>query len=176
MSHPCWQVPPAFEGAGQAAMRTSVEQRLEGVVAKRLDSPYEPGRRSAAWVKTKNWRTQAVVIGGWRLGTGARASTFGSLLCGVHDGGRLRYIGRVGSGFTQEALIALRGRLESLEQREPPFDDPVPPVDARDARWVQPVLVGEVVFEQWTRDGRLWHPTWRGLRPDVDPGSVVREP
>jgi bifunctional non-homologous end joining protein LigD len=176
LSHPCWQVPPVFEGTAQAAMRASVRHRLEGVVAKRLDSPYEPGRRSRAWVKFKNIRTQAVVIGGWRLGAGSRASTFGSLLCGVYDGGRLRYVGRVGSGFTQETLTTLRGRLASLERGEPPFDEPVPPADARDARWVRPVLVGEVAYEQWTREGRLWHPTWRGLRPDLAADLVTREP
>jgi bifunctional non-homologous end joining protein LigD len=176
LAGPNWQVPPVFDGMGQAALDTSVHQHLEGVVAKRHDSRYEPGRRSQAWVKIKNFRTQEVVIGGWRVGEGSRSGTFGSLLCGVYEGGRLRYAGRVGSGFTQEKLAALTEQLAPLARSTPPFDEQVPALDARNAHWVEPVLVGEVAFTQWTRDGRLRNPSWRGLRPDKDPLDVVREP
>jgi bifunctional non-homologous end joining protein LigD len=173
---PAWQVPPAFEGMGEAALETSARQQLEGIVAKRLDWVYEPGRRSPAWQKIKHVRTQDVVIGGWRIGAGSRAGTFASLLCGVYDTGRLVYAGRVGTGFTQDRLRALTERLAPLARTSSPFDVPVPAADARDARWVEPVLVGEVAFAQWTRDGRLWHPSWRGLRDDRDPRDVTREP
>ncbi|MGH3487916.1 MAG: non-homologous end-joining DNA ligase [Actinopolymorphaceae bacterium] len=173
---PAWQVPPAFEGMGQAALETSARQRLEGIVAKRLDWAYEPGRRSPAWIKIKHVRTQDVVIGGWRIGAGSRAGTFASLLCGVYDDGRLLYAGRVGTGFSEARLKALTERLVPLMRESSPFDEPVPVADARDARWVEPVLVGEVAFAQWTRDGRLWHPSWRGLRDDRTPRNVVREP
>ncbi|MEQ7125938.1 non-homologous end-joining DNA ligase [Actinopolymorpha sp. B11F2] len=172
---PAWQVPPAFEGMGAAALETSHRQQLEGIVAKRLDWAYEPGRRSPAWIKIKHVRTQDVVIGGWRIGAGSRAGTFGSLLCGVYEGDRLVYAGRVGTGFTQARLKALTERLAPLARDASPFDESVPAADARDARWVEPVLVGEVAFAQWTRDGRLWHPSWRGLRDDRDPRDVVRE-
>jgi bifunctional non-homologous end joining protein LigD len=175
LAGPNWQVPPVFDGMGQAALNTSVLQHLEGVVAKRHDSRYEPGRRSQAWVKIKNFRTQEVVIGGWRVGEGSRSGTFGSLLCGVYDGDRLRYAGRVGSGFTQEKLSALTEQLAPLARSTPPFDEKVPALDARHAHWVEPVLVGEVAFTQWTRDGRLRNPAWRGLRADKDPLDVARE-
>jgi bifunctional non-homologous end joining protein LigD len=175
LDDPHWVVPPVFEGTGAAALETSARQQLEGIVAKRLDARYEPGRRSPAWVKIKHLRTQEVVIGGWRLGTGARATTFGSLLCGVHEGGRLLYVGRVGTGFTQERLAALADLLAGLARATSPFDDVVPVADTRDARWVEPRLVGEVAFASWTREGRLWHPTWRGLRLDKDPAEVVCE-
>ncbi len=172
---PYCQVPPAFEGAGDAALATSLEQGLEGVVAKRLSAPYEPGRRSASWVKVKNLRTQEVVIAGWRVGEGSRAGTFGALLCGVYDGGRLVYAGRVGTGFDQQKLADLAARLAPLEQRTAPFDQRLPTAETRGAHWVRPELVGEVAFSEWTRDGRLRHPVWRGLRPDKDPDEVIRE-
>ncbi|MGW0231001.1 non-homologous end-joining DNA ligase [Actinopolymorpha singaporensis] len=175
LAGPYCQVPPAFVGAGDAALRTSRDQGLEGVVAKRLSSPYEPGRRSASWVKVKNLRTQEVVIAGWRVGEGSRAGTFGALLCGVYDEGRLVYAGRVGTGFNQDKLADLTARLAPLEQRTQPFDQRLPTAEARGAHWVRPVLVGEVAFSEWTRDGRLRHPVWRGLRPDKDPEDVVRE-
>lgn len=176
LAGPNWQTPPTFEGLGDAALETSRSQGLEGVVAKRLDSHYEPGRRGPYWIKVKNVRTQSVVIGGWRTGKDSRASTFGSLLCGVHeDDGVLRYVGRVGSGFGWEALRWFSRRFTELARDTSPFDDSVPYEDTRDAHWVEPVLVGEVVFAGWTPDGRLWHPRWHGLRDDLDPQTIVRE-
>lgn len=171
-----WRVPPHYVGGGPEAYAMSGELRLEGVVAKRLASPYQPGRRSRDWVKVKNFRTQEVVIGGWKPGEGRRASMIGSLLIGVHDDdGRLRYAGHVGSGFTESMLQDLAARLAPLVRATSPFDDEVPREHARAARWVEPVLVGEIQYGEWTPDGRLRHPSWRGLRPDKGPSEVRRE-
>jgi bifunctional non-homologous end joining protein LigD len=171
-----WALPAYFPGAGAAALAASRAQGLEGVVAKRVDSPYEPGRRSPLWVKVKPVRTQEVVVGGWQPGAGRRAGTIGSLLIGVPDAAGLRYAGNVGTGFTDAILDDLSRRLRPLERPSSPFVDEVPRPQAVVARWVAPVLVGEVAFGEWTRDGRLRHPSWRGLRPDKTPGDVGREP
>ena len=172
---PHWATPPAFEGEGATALEVSLAQGLEGVIAKRRDSVYEPGRRSRAWVKVKHVRMQEVVVGGWRPGEGRRSGGIGSLLVGVPEGDRLRYAGHVGTGFTVRMLDDLAAALAPLERRTPPFADEVPRAHARDARWVSPRLVGEVVFTEWTREGRLRHPSWRGLRLDKDPGDVELE-
>jgi bifunctional non-homologous end joining protein LigD len=169
-----WQTPPAFHGSGAQAVATSLEHGLEGVVAKRLDSGYAPGRRSRNWIKIKNVRAQEVLIGGWSPGRGRRAGMIGALLVGVPEGPRIGYAGKVGTGFTDAMLRDLAADLEPLSRPDSPFPD-VPRVDARDAHWVNPVLVGEVSFTEWTGDGRLRHPTWRGLRPDKSVGEVVRE-
>jgi len=147
---------------------------FEGIVSKRVKSRYEPGRRSPAWVKTPFRYTQEVVIGGWRVGQGNRAGRIGSLLLGAHDGrGGLVYVGHVGTGFSQTVLVDLQRDLERRARPTSPFDVEVPREHARDALWVEPELVGEVEFRQWTPDGRLRHPAWRGLRADRDPSSVV---
>ena len=173
---PHWATPPAFEGDGAAALEVSRAQGLEGVLAKRRDSRYEPGRRSRSWVKVKHQRTQEVVVGGWRPGEGRRSGGIGSLLLGVPDGsGRLVYAGHVGTGFTDRVLDELWAALQPLSRKTSPFADELPRAHARDAHWVTPKLVGEVVFTEWTRDGRLRHPVWRGLRPDKSPAEVVRE-
>ncbi|MDQ1586083.1 MAG: bifunctional non-ous end joining protein LigD, partial [Actinomycetota bacterium] len=165
------------EGDGSAALAASEAQGLEGVVAKRRDSVYEPGRRGAAWIKAKHVRMQEVVIGGWKEGEGRRAGGIGSLLIGVHDEeGRLLFAGHVGTGFTARMLDDLAATLRKLERKTSPFDDEVPRSHAKDAHWVTPKLVGEVVFTEWTGTNRLRHPAWRGLRPDKDPADVVREP
>lgn len=169
-------VPPAFLGGGPDALATSTAQGLEGVVAKRRDSPYEPGRRSRAWVKVKHVRMQEVVVAGWKPGQGRRAGGIGSLLLGVHDDGGLVYVGNVGTGFSDAVLAELGRRLAALAQDGSPFAAELPRADSRDAQWVTPRLVGEVAFGEWTRDGRLRHPTWRGLRPDKEPQDVRREP
>ncbi|MEU8804618.1 non-homologous end-joining DNA ligase [Spirillospora sp. NPDC048819] len=148
---------------------------MEGVVSKRVDSPYRPGRRHRDWTKTKNIRTQEVVVVGWKPGEGRRTDRIGALLLAVNDeGGRLRYAGHVGTGFTEAILDDLAERLAPLRQDDPPVPN-VPPQHARDARWVRPELVGEVVFTEWTGDGRLRHPSWRGFRTDKEPGEVRRE-
>ncbi|MDP9396382.1 MAG: non-homologous end-joining DNA ligase [Actinomycetota bacterium] len=170
-----WQTPPGFVGDGEAALATSRAAGLEGVVAKRRDSPYEPGRRSPLWRKVKILRTQEVVIGGWKPGEGRRAGGIGSLLLGVRRDQGLVYAGHVGTGFTAGMLADLARLLRPLERATSPFAGPVPALHARGAHWVTPALVGEVEFGEWTRDGMLRHPSWRGLRPDKEPGEVVPE-
>jgi bifunctional non-homologous end joining protein LigD len=170
------QVPPAFQGNGPDSLRVSRETGLEGVIAKLRRSRYEPGRRSQSWIKVKNLLTQEVVIGGWRPGEGRRHGGIGSLLLGIPDeDGNLVYAGHVGTGFTQAMLDDLAARLNRLARKTSPFSAPLPRADARDAHWVTPNLVGEVVFGQWTKDGRMRQPSWRGLRPDKSPSDVVRE-
>ncbi|WP_461409883.1 ATP-dependent DNA ligase [Georgenia sp.] len=173
-AHPLLDVPDVFDGDVDAAVAASRMLGLEGVVAKRRDSRYTPGRRSPAWVKIKHALTQEVVVVGWRPGQGNRSGAVGSLLAAVPDGARLRYVGRVGSGFSQREVEGLVAELARDERATPPLDD-VPAVDARDARWVEPTRVGEVVYTESTPDGRLRHPRWRGWRPDKAPGEVLWE-
>jgi bifunctional non-homologous end joining protein LigD len=174
---PRWATPPAFHGDGAAALAASKAQDLEGVVAKRRDSVYEPGRRSRSWIKVKHVRMQEVVVCGWKPGGGRREGGIGSLLLGVHDDeGRLVYAGHVGTGFTERMLDDLLARLAPLERKTSPLASEVPRALVKDARWVTPRLVGEVRYSEWTRDGRLRHPVWRGLRPDKTVEEVVREP
>jgi bifunctional non-homologous end joining protein LigD len=118
---------------------------------------------------------QEAVIVGWRPGKGNRSGAIGSLLLAIPDHGSssLRYIGRVGTGFSGKILDDLQRRLEPLERKTPPVD--VPRAIVRDARWVSPKLVGEVTYGEWTSDGHLRHPVWRGLRPDKKPGEVTVE-
>lgn len=168
-------VPPAFLGGGADALATSRAQGLEGVVAKRRSSVYEPGRRSRCWTKVKNLRTQEVVLGGWKPGQGRRSGGIGSLLLGLPDADGLAFAGHVGTGFTAAALAALAAQLRPYERSSSPFLH-VPREHSRDARWVEPVLVGEVTFHEWTGERRLRHPVWRGLRPDKDPADVRLEP
>jgi bifunctional non-homologous end joining protein LigD len=175
LSGPSWQTPPSFTGDGAAVLAASREQGLEGVVAKRLDSTYFPGRRSDCWLKVKNIRTQEVVIGGWKPGEGRRQGLLGSLLIGVPGPDGLDYVGHVGTGFTDKMLRDLEQQLRPLASDVAPFAVEVPRAQAKDARWVAPVLVGEVAFSEWTKDGRLRHPAWRGLRPDKSADEVIRE-
>ncbi len=168
------QVPPAFDGDAAAAIAASRGLRLEGVLAKRRDSKYTSGRRTRDWLKIKHHLAQEVVIGGWRPGKGRRADQVGSVLMGIPDGAALRYVGRVGTGFSDRDLVDLGGRLRSMERSVTAFDD-IPRLEASDARWVEPSLVAEVEFAEWTATGRLRQPSWRGLRPDKSVGDVVRE-
>ncbi len=170
------EVPPYLPASDREQVRELLEytarERLEGLIAKRLDSRYQPGRRTDAWQKIKNFRAQEVVVVGWRSGQGRREGTLGSLLLGVHVRGSLRYAGHVGTGFDDAALDDLTARLRPLERPSWPCEG-VPPRDvARDAHWVEPVLVGEVAFTEWTADGRVRHPSWRGLRSDKSPEEV----
>jgi bifunctional non-homologous end joining protein LigD len=168
------QVPPAFDGDLQHAIESSRELGLEGVMAKRRDSTYAVGRRSRSWIKIKHHRTQEVVIGGWRAGNGRRANTVGALLLGIPDGDGLRYVGKVGTGFTDAMLDDLKKRLSEHPLPSSPLTD-VPSLDARDAHWVRPELVGEVEFAEWTPTKRLRQPSWRGLRPDKSVEDVRLE-
>ncbi len=173
-----WVTTPWFAGDGSGVggqvRDASLANGLEGVLAKRLDSPYRPGSRAPDWRKVKNLRTQSVVVGGWRPGAGRREGGIGSLLVGVPDGdGALVFVGHVGTGFTDRALDDLMAAV--TPRGTSPFRE-VPREVSRYARWVEPVLVGEVAYGVRTRDGRLRHPVWRGLRDDITPADVVEEP
>ncbi|GAA5100513.1 ATP-dependent DNA ligase [Microbacterium yannicii] len=166
-------VPPVFDDV-DAALDTSVQLRLEGIVVKDPGSRYVRGGRSEAWLKVKITRTQEVVIAGIRPGKGGRSNTFGSLLLGIPDEAGLRYAGRVGSGFSDSTLATLMKKLLPLRTDANPLVG-VPPLDARDALWVRPELVGEVEYGEFTPAGIMRHPRWRGLRPDKRPDEVRRE-
>jgi bifunctional non-homologous end joining protein LigD len=168
-------VPDLLPGDGAEALEYSRKRRWEGVIAKKRDSTYQPGRRSASWVKDKYWNTQEVVIGGWRAGEGGRSSGIGSLLMGIPGSGGLHFAGRVGTGFTERDLASLKKTLQPLHTDESPFDARLPTQDAKGVTFVKPTLVGEVRYSEWTSDGRLRQPSWRGLRPDKEPEDVVRE-
>jgi bifunctional non-homologous end joining protein LigD len=168
-------VPELLPGDGQEALDYSRKHEWEGVIAKKRDSTYQPGRRSASWLKDKYWHTQEVVIGGWRAGEGGRTSGIGSLLMGIPAADGLHFAGRVGTGFTERDLARLKKTLEPLRTDESPFNAPLPTKDAKGVTFVKPTLVGEVRYSEWTSDGRLRQPSWRGLRPDKEPSEVVRE-
>jgi len=167
-------VPPEFTGTIAEALEHAAGSHLEGIVVKERDAPYLPGRRSTSWTKIKLHRTQEIVVAGWRPGKGSRAGTIGSLLMGIPERGTLRYAGRVGTGFSDDALAELARRLKPLARKTSPLVD-VPAADRADAHWVSPTLVGEVQYTERTRDGRLRHPSWRGLRPDKRPDDVRAE-
>ena len=184
------EVPEQMAGTAAEALEASDARRWEGIVAKKADAPYRPGQRVHSWIKIKNSRVQEGIVVGWKPGSGRRAGTIGSLLLAIPAGhssvggdvdsdggpdGGLTYIGKVGTGFTDAVLDDLYGRLEPLRSEHSPVTGPVPRPDAKDAVWVQPELVGEVRFGEWTHDGRLRHPSWRGLRPDKRPDEVRRE-
>lgn len=172
---PHWTTPPHWTEDGAAILQAARDQQLEGVVAKQVRSAYYPGRRFNGWLKVKNLRTQEVVVGGWQPGEGRRAGSIGSLLVGLPEGDQLRYAGKVGTGFTERALRELADLLGPLRSETSPYVEPPPRRDAVGATWVTPSVVGEVRFSEWTRDGRLRHPAWRGLRPDKRVAQVVRE-
>ncbi|MGH2953222.1 MAG: non-homologous end-joining DNA ligase, partial [Solirubrobacterales bacterium] len=171
-----WQTPAYHRGDGAALLAASKEQGLEGIIAKRLASRYVPGRRTREWLKVKNVRSQEVVIGGWLPGKGRREGELGALLVGYYerDGKqrRLRYAGKVGTGFDAAALRLLRDRLEPLARDETPFEGRQP---QKDSRFVEPQLVCEVDFSEWTGAGTLRHPSYKGLRDDKPAIDVVRE-
>lgn len=168
------QVPAVFEGDLAAAMDASRALGLEGVVAKKRDGTYASGARSRAWIKLKHHKTQEVIIGGWRPGTGRRSGAVGSLLMGVPDESGLRYVGRVGTGFGDDDLADLSRLMTTRGRKTSPFVD-APSDVARDAHWVSPNLVGEVEFAEWTSGNRLRQPSWRGWRVDKSPRDVSRE-
>ena len=156
---------------GEALFRDACEKGLEGVIAKRADSRYVHGR-SRDWLKFKCRHEQELVIGGFTAPQGSRTD-FGALLVGYYDNGRLAYAGKVGTGFDRATLESLGKQLRSLERDSPPFADvhPIP----RGTRWVEPELVAQIGFTEWTRDGRLRHPRYMGLRDDKPAREVVRE-
>ena len=163
LAGPHVHVPPSFPGGGRAVLAVSIRDGLEGVVVKRLDSPYQPGRRSPAWQKIKNRRLLDVVVGGISPGRGHRAGRIGSLLVGIPSGAGLIYAGRVGTGFTQPVLQALEEVLAPLRRDSPPFSGPVPPVQSRNVTWVEPRLVIGVSYAEQTPDGILRAAAFQGL-------------
>lgn len=169
-----WRAPPAIVGDGATILESSKAQGLEGIVAKRRGSPYLPGRRTKPWLKIKNIRRTSVVIVGWTPGEGGRAGQVGSLLLAVNADRGLEYAGHVGTGFTQATLRRLQ-QLEPLTMDQSPLATPVPRAHAAGAVYIRPVLVAEIDYTEWTREGRLRHPSFKGLREDVDPDTVVRE-
>lgn len=177
LNGPRWQTPPAFLGVPGADIRAVSRQHgLEGIMAKRLSSRYEAGRRSGAWRKIKNVHRQEFVVGGWKPGEGAREETIGSLMVGVQGRDGLAFAGHVGTGFTQQTLRMLTARLAPLRRAASPFTPPVPPEQARGAVWAEPRVVIEAEFALWTSSGRLRAASYRGLRDDKDPADVIREP
>jgi bifunctional non-homologous end joining protein LigD len=168
-----WRTPELQIGDGAGLLLATGELGIEGVVGKRLDARYTPGRRDGGWVKIKHHRRQEFVIGGWTEGKGARAQRIGALELGVYDErGELRHAGRVGTGFDEAELERLAGLLAPLARDDSPFTGSQPP---RGAHFVAPRLVCEVEFSEWTRAGKVRQASYKGLRDDKDPAEVVRE-
>ncbi|MEN3586600.1 non-homologous end-joining DNA ligase [Streptomyces sp. ZYX-F-203] len=168
---PFWSTPAAVVGHGAEALRATREHGLEGLVCKRLDSPYEPGVRSRSWIKIRNTRTEDVVIGGWLPGRGSPSGRPGAVLVGRRESGRLRYAGSVGTGWSDAERAELGALLRAASTRSCPFD-PAPTVPG--ARWVVPRLLAEVRFVSHTRAGLLRQPSWLRLRPDLVPEDSER--
>ncbi|MGV9912709.1 non-homologous end-joining DNA ligase [Streptomyces tendae] len=163
---PSWSTPASLVGHGEQALRATREHGLEGLVCKRLDSVYEPGVRSRAWIKIRNMRSEDVVVGGWLPGKGRLGGLPGAVLVGQRAAGRLRYVGGVGTGWSAGERAELAALLAAAATDVCPFD-PVPRVPG--ARWVVPRLVGEVRYSTRTREGMLRQPSWLRLRPDLAP-------
>ena len=162
---------------GQALFEAAKEQRLEGIVAKRLDSRYLQGKRTRDWLKLKTHGEQEFVVAGYTKGTGRRASSFGSLVLGYYQGDELIYAGNVGTGFNSKEIDKLLDKLRPLRRETPPFREvpKMPKVRKGDVIWVEPRLVVEVEFAEWTHDGRLRAPSYKGLREDKSAEEVRRE-
>jgi bifunctional non-homologous end joining protein LigD len=162
---------------GDALLEAATAQQLEGVVSKRADSTYEPGRRSRHWLKVKTQGRQELVVAGYTKGQGRRSNAFGALVLGVNEGGTLRWAGNVGTGFDEAEIARLLGKLRPLRRDETPFAEvpKMPKVRKGDVVWVEPRLVAEVRFAEWTHDGRLRAPVYQGLREDKEASEVHRE-
>jgi bifunctional non-homologous end joining protein LigD len=170
---PAWQITPAHRGEGAAMLESARQNHLEGVVAKRLDSIYEPGRRSRAWIKIKITARQEFVIGGWIPESSGRARRVGAMLIGYYDcDGKLRYAGAIGTGLRakdHEELVRMFGRHRTTSS---PFDDAVP---RKDAQFLKPDLVAEVEYRRWPDGGLVQQGSYKGLREDKPPREVVKE-
>jgi bifunctional non-homologous end joining protein LigD len=162
---------------GRALYEAAKQQRLEGIMAKRLDSRYFPGRRTRDWLKIKTHGEQEFVVAGYTKGTGRRASSFGSLVLGYYRANELVYAGNVGTGFNSREIEKLLDKLRPLRRGTTPFGEvpKMPKVRKGDVIWVEPKLVAEVEFAEWTHDGRLRAPAYKGLREDKQPEEVRRE-
>ncbi|MCK7624724.1 non-homologous end-joining DNA ligase [Streptomyces sp. RS10V-4] len=164
LAGPNWSVPGYVAGHGRQAWEAAVHGGLEGVLAKRLSSPYLPGVRSDDWVKTKYLETLDIVVGGWTEGRGALRGLPGSVLAGVAEPAGLRFVGAVGSGLSAHERRELAGYFGVIGADRSPFANPV---DLAGVHWTEPRLVAEVTFTGWTATGRLRHPVWHRLRPDL---------
>jgi bifunctional non-homologous end joining protein LigD len=173
LSGRAWRIPAVHPGDGKRLLEATSAQGLEGVIAKRLDATYEPGRRTGAWIKVKHTSRQELVIGGWLPGEGRRAERIGALLMGYYEDGGFRYAGRVGTGFTERTLNHLGKRLEPLRRKTTPFSSG--PKLPREAQFVEPCLVAEIEFTNWTDDGVMRAPSYKGLREDKAPREVTLE-
>jgi bifunctional non-homologous end joining protein LigD len=175
---PRWRCSPLHDD-GPALLAAATERGLEGVVAKRLDSRYEPGKRTRSWLKVKVRRRQEMVVGGWIPGEGNRTGRIGALLVGYHEApgtGPLTFAGRVGTGFTDAELRRLAHLFDDRTTEECPFDPPPPRAEIlRGPTWVRPDLVAELEYGEWTSDGRLRHPSYLGLRDDKAARDVTRD-
>ena len=169
------QLSPSTVGDGIALFRAVAEQQMEGVVGKKLSSRYVPGERSRQWLKIKTSFEVDVVIVGWSEGSGQREGTVGSLVMGLYDEDRLRYVGQVGTGFNQRTLVDTLRLLIELGEGSPPFDSDVlrTASELRKARWVPPQLVATVEYRQVTSAGRLRAPSFKGIRADKPPGQCT---
>jgi len=183
---PRWRVPRYRFGGGAELFDAARRQGLEGIVSKRSDSPYRPGKRTGEWIKTRVWREQEFVIGGYIPGEGRRAKMVGSLLVGYYDKRRselgkdekqhLHFAGAVGTGMTEEVLGYLTRELHKRERRTSPFEVGAPRgPKAKFSVWCRPDLVCEISWTEWTRDGTLRQPAYKGMRDDKDPREVVNE-
>jgi bifunctional non-homologous end joining protein LigD len=170
------QISEGFED-GERLLEAAKEQRYEGVIAKKADSRYEPGRRTSQWLKIKTHSRQEFVLAGYTKGQGRRAGRFGSLVLGTYESGKLRYVGNVGTGFTDGEIDKLLKLLKPLKRADSPFGEvpKMPKVRKGDVVWVEPELVAEVEFVEWTHDGHLRAPSYQGLREDKAPEQVHRE-
>jgi len=184
LAGPHWSTPEHFIGNPDSFIEATRELGVEGVMAKRLDSPYQPGLRSDAWLKIKHVRKQEFVIAGWQDGQGARRGVPGALLLGYYDASaeearrrkqpqKLVYAGKVGTGFSVKALEDIQSRLSKHAIDSNPFE--IDPPRERGTHFVRPELVAEVRFGSWTRSHILRHASFQGLRDDKSPGDVVRE-
>jgi bifunctional non-homologous end joining protein LigD len=167
-----WRTPAHHVGDGARMLEASRAQGLEGIIAKRLDSIYTPGRRANTWVKVKNFRNTDVVVGGWLPGEGKRTGRLGALLIGFYEDGELRYAGRVGTGFTESELDRLGRLLAPLERPDSPFTGTAVKLP-KTAHFVEPELVASVDYGELTQARTLRHPSYKGLRDDVAPQDVV---
>jgi bifunctional non-homologous end joining protein LigD len=180
---PRWRAPRYRRGGGAGLLEAARRQGLEGIIAKRADSPYRTGRRSSEWIKERVWRTQEFVVGGYIPGEGHRSNRVGSLLVGYYDrrasegeSQTLRFAGAVGSGVTEDLIDLLTRELRKRERTGSPFDVGAPTgPKARTAVWCEPELVCEVSWTEWTDEGTLRQPAFKGMRDDKDPREVVRE-
>jgi bifunctional non-homologous end joining protein LigD len=173
LSGTAYRVPEASVGNGEALLEWTRAQGLEGIIAKRLDSRYDPGARNGAWLKLKHTSRQELVIGGWLPGEGGRSGRIGALLVGYYEGDAFVYAGRVGTGFTDKTLRELQQRLAPLQRPASPFTRA--PKLPRGAVFAQPELVCEVEFVEWTADGVMRAPSFKGLREDKPAAEVIRE-